>query len=65
MDNPCRWCLPPKRTPTCHSTCEEYKLWREEYDRRKADVDNEKGRCRDYYIEKKKRYTEWLREHKR
>ena len=28
---PCKNCVPPKRTPDCHSTCEDYKKWSEEH----------------------------------
>ena len=28
-DCPCRHCVPPKRTYTCHITCKEYKDWSE------------------------------------
>lgn len=24
---PCRYCTPPKRTTTCHSSCPDYKQW--------------------------------------
>jgi hypothetical protein len=26
-DCPCRYCVPPKRTAHCHSTCPEYTKW--------------------------------------
>lgn len=26
-DCPCRYCHPPKRTPTCHGSCPDYKKW--------------------------------------
>lgn len=29
-DNPCKFCVPPKRTPTCHALCKEYINWRKE-----------------------------------
>ena len=28
-ENPCRYCVPPKRHPKCHGSCEEYISWRE------------------------------------
>ena len=24
---PCKGCVPPKRTPDCHSICPDYKKW--------------------------------------
>lgn len=24
---PCRYCIPPKRTINCHSSCKEYNKW--------------------------------------
>ena len=41
-DNPCRYCKPPKRTPTCHITCKEHKEWKEGYESDKAEIDKEK-----------------------
>ena len=39
----CKGCVPPKRTPTCHSTCEEYlkekAKWEEEKKAIKANMD--------------------------
>lgn len=29
---PCKGCVPPKRNPTCHSGCPDYKEWRAEKD---------------------------------
>lgn len=28
---PCYGCLPPKRTPECHSSCKDYLDWRVEH----------------------------------
>lgn len=28
-DCPCRGCVPPKRNPSCHTSCKEYKDWKE------------------------------------
>ena len=35
MNCPCKNCVPPKRTPDCHSTCEDYKKWSEEHKKEK------------------------------
>lgn len=32
---PCKECIAPKRKPGCHSTCPEYKEWREWLNKRK------------------------------
>lgn len=28
-ENPCRYCVPPKRKPYCHAECKEAKEWNE------------------------------------
>lgn len=28
--NPCKGCVPPKRTSTCHAECEAYLKWQKE-----------------------------------
>ena len=28
---PCRYCVPPKRSATCHSTCKDYIDWTVEH----------------------------------
>ena len=35
---PCKDCVPPKRSPTCHSTCPDYKEWKGELDERNAEI---------------------------
>lgn len=37
-ESPCRHCVPPKRTPTCHSGCPDYKEWRTELDERNEKI---------------------------
>lgn len=39
MDSCCRYCVAPKRYPGCHGACEEYKEFRAEYDKLKAEHD--------------------------
>lgn len=29
---PCKGCVPPKRTPDCHSHCQEYADWKKAHD---------------------------------
>ena len=36
-DNPCRYCVKPKRQPGCHDHCKERKEWKAEYDARSAE----------------------------
>lgn len=31
---PCKGCVPPKRTSTCHSTCQDYIMWSAEHQAR-------------------------------
>jgi hypothetical protein len=39
MNNcPCNGCVPPKRTPTCHSTCEAYKDWKIAHELERAKI---------------------------
>lgn len=35
----CRYCVPPKRHPGCHSKCPDYLKERAEYDQKKAMID--------------------------
>lgn len=38
----CKDCVPPKRTPHCHSTCEDYIREKAEHDKKKAELDAKK-----------------------
>lgn len=38
IKNVCQTCVAPIRHPGCHSTCESYKAWREEYDKQKDHI---------------------------
>lgn len=40
MENvcPCKGCIPPKRSPTCHSTCIQYAGWKVEHDEEKERI---------------------------
>lgn len=49
----CRDCAPPKRSLYCHSTCEDYIREKDEYDKKKAEVDAKRyadSNMRDYEI---------------
>lgn len=35
MECPCKNCVPPKRTPSCHSMCDAYIKWLEEHNKEK------------------------------
>lgn len=37
----CRYCVPPKRDPYCHSNCPEYIAEKEAHDKRKAEYNKE------------------------
>jgi hypothetical protein len=34
MDNPCRYCVAPRRHVGCHGSCKDRKEWKEEHDRK-------------------------------
>ena len=40
--NPCYGCVPPKRTPHCHSTCPDHKAWKEAEEKKKEAMRKEK-----------------------
>ena len=62
---PCKGCVPPKRNEMCHSTCNEYKEWKDFTDKRKEELKSIKeseNRIRDFKrnsIEKAKRAHRW------
>lgn len=35
---PCKGCLPPRRSPACHTTCTHYAEWKAERDKKNAQV---------------------------
>ena len=39
----CKGCVPPKRTPYCHSDCPEYTQEKADRDRKKAEADAKKA----------------------
>lgn len=43
LECPCDGCVPPKRTATCHSTCNEYKKYVLKNEKRKQAIFNEKS----------------------
>jgi hypothetical protein len=56
---PCRNCKPPKRSITCHGTCEEYILWKKELNKFNH-LRHEQQRCdaiadEDYHTVRRKR----------
>ena len=59
MNCPCKNCVPPKRTPGCHSTCEDYKKWSEEHKKEKelskAYIESMNDIISSYYGRKRKR----------
>ena len=56
---PCKNCVPPKRTPGCRSTCEDYKKWSEEHKKEKelskAYIESMNDIIGSYYGRKRKR----------
>lgn len=60
----CYECVPPKRHPGCHATCEEYLKQKAEHDAYKDRENAERRRQDDvtkYDVEK----SEWIRKHRR
>lgn len=41
--NPCRHCMPPKRSAACHSDCPEYLAWKAAAKESKAKYEDNKG----------------------
>lgn len=39
----CNGCVPPERTPTCHSTCKQYKEQRAALDAENAEINKQKA----------------------
>ena len=52
---PCIDCVPPKRTSTCHSSCQEYKDWKTAHDDRNAKIRKIKQDYYDYFLSNIKR----------
>ena len=48
----CKGCEAPKRYPGCHSVCQEYIDQKAEYDRLKAEADNERRIAQAIYGER-------------
>ena len=40
---PCKGCLPPRRSPACHSTCIQYAGWKERREMEKAHIKEAKN----------------------
>lgn len=40
MENvcPCKGCIPPKRSPACHSNCPSYAAWKVEHEEEKERI---------------------------
>ena len=40
--NPCKECVPPERHPGCHTFCEAYIEWKEEWEELKVKIRKQK-----------------------
>lgn len=61
----CKGCVPPRRSPTCHSSCPDYIRESKEH-REQMDAEYEAGRIMGQtYDAKQKAYTKFLRRRKR
>ena len=40
---PCRYCVPPKRTVTCHIDCPEHKEWHDKHEEKNALINARKN----------------------
>ena len=61
----CRDCVAPKRHPGCHGHCPEYKVVREEYDKRKALIDRERDISIGIHTERSKKVEKAMRDRRR
>jgi len=52
---PCKGCVPPKRTPTCHTTCKDYLDWKTEWDAMREQIRKEKEKYESTFKFKPKR----------
>ena len=49
-DCPCRGCVPPKRTPTCHSSCPDYAEWKSGLETKNAKIREVKKEYDDLFL---------------
>ena len=65
MSNPCRYCVPPKRTPTCHCDCPEWLEFKAEQNAKKEA--ERKERMKEVYFNEqvRKRVTNSVKYKKR
>ena len=49
-DCPCKGCVPPKRTPTCHSSCTDYAEWKSGLDAENAKIREVKKEYDDLFL---------------
>lgn len=52
---PCRHCVPPKRSITCHSSCDEYTEWKTMHEAKNAKIKEAKHEYEEFFISKLKR----------
>lgn len=60
MNNPCRYCVTPKRQPGCKSSCSDYEDWFLQETERKERIRSNRENDR-IYIKKYKRYKPKMR----
>lgn len=64
-DNPCRYCVKPKRQPGCHDHCKERKEWKAVHDAKCAeDYKHRKISC-DIYSQRSEQVTKATKRHGR
>lgn len=61
----CEKCVPPKREPGCHDSCEQYLEEKAEHERRKEEIDRKKRVGNDIYNRRADRVAKALRSHGR
>lgn len=71
MENPCTYCVPPKRNATCHSTCKDYKKFsflnhiERDFDYKEKDIDYFLSQCEGERIDRiNKGYSPLALKHK-
>lgn len=63
-DNPCKDCVPPKRSPGCHSSCVDYMIAKA-FHEAKRDEQYQESQVRQYSIDIARRNGDICRKRKR
>ena len=64
-DNPCRYCVKPKRYPGCHDHCKERKEWKAEHDAKCAEDYKRRKVAYDIYMQRSDQVDKATRKRRR